>query len=172
MTSMPIRLTAMPLRTEDIAAIARRRGRVEIAPEIHERIRSSRAVVERHAAQNRPVYGLTTALGAAVDTPLSEEDLIAYQRRISYGHAVGFGPNLPRDAVRAMMAVRIAGMAAGGTGISPALFEGLVAALNAGLHPVVPSLGSLGAADLAPLAHMTLGLLGHGEAEYGGEAVE
>lgn len=169
MTTMPVRLTAAPLRADDIVAIARRHSRVEISPEIHTRILSSRAVVERHAAQNRPVYGLTTALGAAVDTVLRDEDLIAYQRRISFGHAVGFGPALPRDVVRAMMAVRIAGMAAGGTGISPGVFEGLVAALNAGLHPVVPSLGSLGAADLAPLAHMTLGLLGHGQAEYRGE---
>lgn len=127
--------------------------------------------MERHAAQNRPVYGLTTALGAAVDTPLSGEDLIAYQQRISFGHAVGFGPALPREAVRAMMAVRIAGMAAGGTGISSGVFEGLVAALNAGVHPLVPSLGSLGAADLSPLAHMTLGLLGRGQAEYGGEVM-
>jgi histidine ammonia-lyase len=169
MTTMPVRLTVTPLRAVDIASIARRRSRVEISPEIHARIRDSRAVVERHAAENRPVYGLTTALGAAVDTPLGEEDLIAYQRRIAFGHAVGFGPSLARDAVRAMMAVRVAGMAAGGTGISPGVFEALVAALNAGFHPLVPSLGSLGAADLAPLAHMTLGLMGHGEAEYEGE---
>jgi histidine ammonia-lyase len=107
MTSMPVRLTVAPLGVEDIAAIARRRARVEVAPEIHERVRSCRAVVDRHAAENRPIYGLTTALGAAVDTPLSEEDLIAYQRRISYGHAVGFGPALSREAVRAMMAVRM-----------------------------------------------------------------
>lgn len=171
MTAMPIRLTAAPLRAGDIAAIARRRSRVEVSPDIHARIRAGRAVVERHAAQKRPIYGLTTALGAAVDTPLGEEDLLAYQRRIAFGHAVGFGPALPREAVRAMMAVRIAGMAAGGTGVSPSVFEGLVAALNAGLHPVVPSLGSLGAADLAPLAHMTLGLMGHGQAEYGGEVM-
>ncbi|CCV05563.1 putative histidine ammonia-lyase [Mesorhizobium metallidurans STM 2683] len=171
MTSTPVRLTAAPLRTQDIAAIARRHSLVEVSPEADALIRASRAVIERHAAENRPVYGLTTALGAAVDTPLSGEDLIAYQRRVSFGHAVGFGSALPQEAVRAMMAVRIAGMAVGGTGISPAVFEGLVAALNAGVHPVVPSLGSLGAADLAPLAHMTLGLLGHGQAEYGGETM-
>lgn len=171
MTAMPVRLTVTPLRTEDVAAIARQRTRIEVSPEIHARIHASRAVVERHAAEKRKVYGLTTALGAAVDTPLGEEDLIAYQRRIAFGHSVGFGPALPRDAVRAMMAVRIAGMAAGGTGISPGVFEGLVAALNAGLHPVVPALGSLGAADLAPLAHMTLGLMGHGQAEIGGDVL-
>src|SRR5690348_14161837 len=113
MTSMPVRLTATPLRTEDIADIARRRARIEVSPEIQARIRASRAVVESHAAQKRKIYGLTTALGAAVDTPLGEEDLLAYQRRIAFGHSVGFGPALPPDAVRAMMAVRIAGMAAG-----------------------------------------------------------
>ncbi|MCJ9761527.1 aromatic amino acid lyase, partial [Agrobacterium sp. SHOUNA12C] len=74
----------------------------------------------------------------------------------------------PRDVVRAMMAVRIAGMAAGGSGVSLPVFSGLVAALNAGFHPVVPSLGSIGAADLAPLAHMGRALLGDGEAEIGG----
>lgn len=171
MTSSPVRLTGTPLSARDIAAIARRNARVEISPEVDALVRASRAVIERHAAENRPVYGLTTALGAAVDTPLSDADLVAYQRRVSLGHSVGFGPALPQEAVRAMMAVRIAGMAAGGTGISPAVFEGLVTALNAGVHPVVPSLGSLGAADLAPLAHLTLGLLGQGEADYGGETI-
>lgn len=171
MTSMLVRLTAAPLRPEDVVAIARRQVPIVVSPEVDALIRASRAVVERHAAENRPVYGLTTALGAAVDTPLGEEDLVAYQRRVSFGHSVGFGPPLPREAVRAMLAVRIGGMAAGGTGISPSVFEGLVAALNAGVHPVVPSLGSLGAADLAPLAHLTLGLLGHGQAEYGGQTM-
>ena len=171
MTSSPVRLTGTPLSARDIAAIARRNAPVEISPEVNALVRASRAVIERHAAENRPVYGLTTALGAAVDTPLSDADLVAYQRRVSLGHSVGFGPALPQEAVRAMMAVRIGGMAAGGTGISPAVFEGLATALNAGVHPVVPSLGSLGAADLAPLAHLTLGLLGQGEANYGGETM-
>ncbi|MFD2058581.1 aromatic amino acid lyase [Mesorhizobium calcicola] len=123
MTSTFIRLTAAPLKTQDIAAIARRHALVEVSPEVDALIRASRAVIERHAAENRPVYGLTTALGAAVDTPLSEADLVAYQRRVSFGHSVGFGPALPQEAVRAMMAVRIGGMAAGGTGISPCAAE-------------------------------------------------
>ena len=171
MTSSPVRLTGTPLSARDIAAIARRNAPVEISPEVDALVCASRAVIERHAAENRPVYGLTTALGAAVDTPLSDADLVAYQRRVSLGHSVGFGPALPQEVVRAMIAVRIGGMAAGGTGISPAVFEGLATALNAGVHPVVPSLGSLGAADLAPLAHLTLGLLGQGEANYGGETM-
>src|SRR5207237_1018872 len=79
------------------------------------------------------------------------------------------GEAMPAEEVRAMMAARVAGMAVGQTGVSVAVPEALVAALNAGLHPVVPSIGSIGAADLAPLAHMAMTLLGEGEADFGGE---
>src|SRR5438445_737247 len=79
------------------------------------------------------------------------------------------GEAMPAEEVRAMMAARAAAMAVGQTGVSPAVAEALVAALNAGFHPVVPSIGSIGAADLAPLAHMALALLGEGEADFAGE---
>lgn len=155
----------------DIVAIARRDARVVISPEVEARILAARAVVDRYVASDVPVYGLTTGLGAGVDTRLAAEDLVAFQRRVPQGRAVGVGPALPREAVRAMMAVRIAGMAAGGAGVSLPVFSGIVAALNAGVHPVVPSLGSIGAADLAPLAHLGRALLGDGEAEFGGEVM-
>lgn len=155
----------------DIVAIARRDARLVISAEVEARILAARAVVDRYAASDVPVYGLTTGLGAGVDTRLATEDLVAFQRRVPQGRAVGVGPALPREAVRAMMAVRIAGMAAGGAGVSLPVFSGMVAALNAGFHPVVPSLGSIGAADLAPLAHLGRALLGDGEAELGGEVM-
>ncbi len=155
----------------DIAAIARRSARIEVSPDVEDKIAAARAVVERYLAADRPVYGLTTALGAGVDTRLATDDLIAFQMRVPQARAVGVGPALPREAVRAMMAARIAGMAAGGSGVSLPVFAGLVAALNAGFHPVVPSLGSIGAADLAPLAHMGRALLGDGEAELDGTAM-
>ena len=152
----------------DIAAIARRSAHLAITPRVEEKILAARAVVDRYVASDVPVYGLTTGLGAGVDTRLATEDLVAFQMRVPQARAVGVGAALPREAVRAMMAVRIAGMAAGGSGVSLPVFSGLVAALNAGVHPVVPSLGSIGAADLAPLAHMGRALLGDGEAEFGG----
>ncbi|MGL4964522.1 MAG: HAL/PAL/TAL family ammonia-lyase [Inquilinus sp.] len=152
----------------DIVAIARHDARVVISPDVEARILAARAVVDRYAASDVPVYGLTTGLGAGVDTRLATDDLVAFQQRVPLGRAVGVGPALPRDAVRAMMAVRIAGMAAGGAGVSLPVFSGIVAALNAGFHPVVPSLGSIGAADLAPLAQLGCALLGEGEAEFGG----
>lgn len=152
----------------DIAAIARRNARIAISAEVEEKIVAARGVVERYLADDRSVYGLTTALGAGVDTRLAADDLVAFQMRVPQARAVGVGAALPREVVRAMMAARVAGMAAGGSGVSLPVFSGLVAALNAGFHPVVPSLGSIGAADLAPLAHMGRALLGDGEAEVGG----
>ncbi|WP_168879522.1 histidine ammonia-lyase [Rhizobium sp. P28RR-XV] len=157
-----------PPTANDIAAIARRNARIAISPDVKDKIAAARAVVERYLAADRPVYGLTTGLGASVDTRLATDDLIAFQLRVPQARAVGVGPALPREAVRAMMAARIAGMAAGGSGVSLPVFAGLVAALNADFHPVVPSLGSIGAADLAPLAHMARALLGDGEAEVDG----
>ncbi|NEI68837.1 histidine ammonia-lyase [Rhizobium lusitanum] len=163
-----VSLTGAAPTIGDIASIARRGVQIVVSPEVEAKINAARAVVERYLAADRPVYGLTTALGAGVDTRLAADDLIAFQLRVPQARAVGVGAALPREAVRAMMAARIAGMAAGGSGVSLPAFTGLVAALNAGFHPVVPSLGSIGAADLAPLAHMGRALLGDGEAEVDG----
>jgi histidine ammonia-lyase len=152
----------------DIVAVARDRAPIAVAPAVEARIAAARAVIERHAAADIPVYGLTTGLGAGVDTRLTADDLVAFQRRTVPARAVGVGPAAPTEMVRAMMATRAAAFATGGSGVSLPVFRGLVAAINAGLHPVVPSLGSIGAADLAPLAHMAHALLGAGEAELGG----
>ncbi|WP_047463932.1 histidine ammonia-lyase [Rhizobium rhizogenes] len=163
-----ISFTGAAPTVSDIAAIARRNARVTISSDVEHKILAARAIVDRYTASDVPVYGLTTGLGAGVDTRLATDDLVAFQLRVPQARAVGVGAPLPRDVVRAMMAVRIAGMAAGGSGVSLPVFSGLVEALNAGFHPVVPSLGSIGAADLAPLAHMGRALLGDGEAEIGG----
>ena len=166
--ALPALVLTTSLTVENISAIARGNRRIEISQEVETRILEARAVVDRYAAQELPVYGLTTGLGAGVDTRLSTEDLVAFQLRVPQARAVGVGPALATESVRAMMAARISGMAAGGSGVSLTVFRGLVAAVNAGFHPVVPSLGSIGAADLAPLSHMGLALLGNGEAEFGG----
>ncbi len=156
---------------EDINAIARHHAQIDIAPVVDEKIQAARRVVEHYVRLDLPAYGLTTALGAGVDTRLAADDVVAFQLRVPQARSVGVGRALSKESVRAMMAARIACMAAGGSGVSPEVFQGLIAALNAGFHPVVPSLGSIGAADLAPLAHMANALLGHGEAEYAGEVL-
>lgn len=168
MLSRTITLDDTPLTAADLTAIARRGAQLALGAGALARIRASRALVERFAAENRPVYGLNTGLGASVDTPLAGPDLIAFQCRVTQSHSVGIGPALPSEAVRAMMVARISGMAAGGTGASEAVVTGLLAALNAGIHPVIPGWGSIGAADLAPLAHLAKALRGEGMVEFGG----
>jgi histidine ammonia-lyase len=167
-TAKSVRLGESAPTIADIVAIARHGAGIEVAPAAEARVRAARAVVERYAASDVPVYGLTTALGAGVDTRLATDDLVAFQLRTVPARAVAVGQPARTEVVRAMMATRVAGMAAGGAGVSLAVFRGLVAAINAGIHPVIPSLGSIGAADLAPLAHMAHGLLGAGEVEFEG----
>jgi len=167
-----VTLTLEPPTIHDVVAIARNGAYVSVTSEIEARILAGRAVVDRHVAEDLPVYGLTTGLGAGVDTRLAVDDLVTFQLRVPQARAVGVGTPMSNDAVRAMMAVRIAGMAAGGAGVSLSVFSGLVAALNAGFHPVIPSLGSIGAADLAPLAHMGRALLGDGQVNYAGHLMD
>ncbi|MCJ9761488.1 aromatic amino acid ammonia-lyase, partial [Agrobacterium sp. SHOUNA12C] len=86
----------------DIAAIARRNARVTISSDVEDKILAARAIVDRYTASDMPVYGLTTGLGAGVDTRLATDDLVAFQLRVPQARAVGVGAPLPRDVVRAM----------------------------------------------------------------------
>src|SRR5262245_43254809 len=128
----------------------------------------SRAVVLGAIAENRPVYGLTTGLGARVDHRLSAEELAEFSRLTVLGRANAVGPDLPREAVRATLLVRANQMALGGSGADPAVAQALVLFLNAGLHPQIPAIGSIGAADLCQMAHVGLALMGEGQAEFEG----
>lgn len=161
-------LAGRGLTAADIVRVARGGARVAIDPGVAARLAEARRAVDRLAGGDTPVYGLTTGLGANVGARLDKDDLSAYQRRAVRARAVGMGSPLPKEVVRAMMAARAAGLAVGGSGARPAVLEALVAALNAGLTPWVPSLGSIGAGDLAPLAHMALSLIGEGAAEVDG----
>lgn len=158
-----------PLTHHDIVAIARGRAKVGLSDAARRRLTDARAIVDRLAAGATPIYGLNTGLGANVDTRLAGEEMSAFQRRVLLGRAVAIGPRLASDQVRAMIAARLAGLAQGASGIAPVFADALAAMLNAGLHPIVPSIGSVGESDLALLAHAFLPLIGAGEAEIGGE---
>jgi len=166
-----ITLGTDPIDIETVAAVARGNARIALAPTVRERIAAERAVVERLAQGDAAVYGLNTALGAAVDTRLPPEEIPAFQARALRARSVAVGPPMPREAVRAMMFARLAGFAAGGSGIAPTLMEGWLALLNAGVTPRVPSIGSIGAADLALLAPVALALIGEGEVECQGTSM-
>lgn len=162
-------LTGGRLTPAEVETVARDGARVEIDPIASERLRASRAVVERALAANDEVYGLTTGLGARVGRRLDEREVSEFSARTLRGRATAVGPPLTREAVRAAMVVRLNGFCAGGAGVSPPVAEALAALLNAGVHPVIPASGSLGAADLCLLAHLGLVLIGEGEAELEGE---
>src|SRR5580658_10562942 len=131
--------------------------RVEIAGNAIAGMQRSRAVVERLAAGDAPVYAVNTGVGLLADVRVPPEQLEQLQRNVVRSHACGVGAPLARDEVRGMMLIRANVLAKGFSGIRPIVAERLCDLLNHGVTPVVPSQGSVGASgDLAPLAHIAL----------------
>ncbi len=157
------------LTIEEVARVAWLNAPVHVSESARETLRRSREVVDRLAAQPLPIYGLTTNLGELKEERIPESDQAEFQRHILLSHAAGIGPEHPPGVVRAIMVTRLNGMARGGSGVQPAVFDALLAMLNADVVPCVPSRGSIGMADLVPLAHMALPLIGEGEVLVGGE---
>jgi histidine ammonia-lyase len=141
-----------------------------LAPEARAHMAATRAVVDGLVDAGAVVYGVTTGFGRLSDVAVPAERLRDLQRNLVRSHAAGVGPPLPTREVRAMMLLRANVLARGHSGARPEVAELLLAMLAAGVHPVVPEQGSVGASgDLAPLAHLALVLVGEGEAEVGGE---
>jgi len=153
------------LTPADVEAVARDDARVEIAADAREAVRASRERVEDVLDGDEAVYGVNTGFGSLVDTRIDAGDLEALQTNLLRSHAAGAGDELGREAVRALLLTRLNALAKGYSGIREAVLDLFVGMLNEGVHPVVPSRGSLGASgDLAPLAHLGLVLIGEGAA--------
>ena len=165
-TSRPVALTL-----DDLQATARRRrGACGSTPQRATRIRASAAVVQRAAAGDAPVYGVNTGFGKLASTRIDARRARTLQLNLIRSHSVGVGEPLRRAVVRLMLALKAASLARGHSGVREAVVDTLLAVHNAGLVPYVPSQGSVGASgDLAPLAHMTLALIGEGELLVDGE---
>jgi histidine ammonia-lyase len=166
---MTIRVGERPLTLDDLVRVARHGEMVELAPAARERVAAARMLVERLAATSEPIYGLNSALGANTGAPLASDDLAEYQLRAIRARAVAVGVPYDRESVRSMLLARIAGMAQGGSGVSPSVLDGLCAFVNRDVVPVVPRIGSISVADLPQLAHLALPLVGEGEAYFDGE---
>jgi histidine ammonia-lyase len=148
-----------------VVEVARAGRRVEPAPDAIERMQASRTVVERLVADGRTVYGVTTGFGDLADARIEPRQTAELQRNLVRSHAAGVGDPLPAEVVRAMLLLRANALAIGLSGVRPQVVELLIGMLNATVHPLVPSRGSVGASgDLAPLAHLALVLIGEGEA--------
>ena len=168
MTGRHVLFDGASLTLTDLCAIADGVATAGLSPDAAARIDASRAVVDRHARDSRPMYGINTGFGALAETIIPRGDLDTLQLNLLRSHAAGVGDPLPARAVRATMALRANVLAKGFSGIRRQTVEHLLALLNARVHPIVPSRGSVGASgDLAPLAHLSLVLIGEGTATVG-----
>lgn len=163
-------LDGQPLSIAGIEAVALDSCPVAVAPDALRRVAASRALIEKIVAEGQTVYGVNTGFGKLSDVSVPPESLVELQSNLVHSHAGGVGEPLSEGEARAMLLLRANVLAKGFSGCRPELVELLVALLNAGVHPVIPEKGSVGASgDLAPLAHLALVVIGEGEAFYKGE---
>ncbi len=161
---------AQRLTLDAVVAVARSGAPVRLAPGAAKRVQSARAFVERISAENRTVYGVTTGFGHLSSVKIPPDQLADLQRNLIRSHASGVGEPFDIPTARAVTLLLANSLSRGHSGVRLALIELLVAMLNAGVTPVIPMRGSVGASgDLAPLAHLGLTLIGEGEAWYAGE---
>ena len=159
-----------PLTVADVVRVAHG-APVTLEPAARERIRASRAVVDAVLASGAAVYGLTTGVGHLKDDRLPDDQLVAFQAFLLGSHAAGVGDVAPDEVVRAAMFTRLAGLARGGAGASPAVADVLRDMLNAGVHPVLETGGSVGAGDLGQMATIGLVAIGAGSARLRGSVL-
>jgi histidine ammonia-lyase len=158
------------LTLEQLGAVARERAQVALAPAARERVTKTRAGIEARIARGEVIYGVNTGFGRLADVHIPAEQLTQLQKNLLRSHACGVGPAFAEDVVRAILLLRANVLAGGYAGVRPLVVDRLLELINRGVHPVVPSQGSVGASgDLAPLAHLALVLIGEGEAVLGGE---
>jgi histidine ammonia-lyase len=157
------------LTIADVVRVARDHAPVHLSADAIPRITRSRAYVDALVAENRTVYGITTGFGKLASVKIAPSDVRQLQRNLLVSHAMGVGQPLATDVVRAMLLLRAQSLAFGNSGIRLEVIQLLIDCLNRNVHPVIPSQGSVGASgDLAPLAHMSLPLIGEGSAEVDG----
>lgn len=165
MTDDPIVLDGFGLGADEVVAVARFGRPVVLGADAVERMERSAAIVADLAASETPAYGVSTGFGSLANTLIPAERRAELQRAIVRSHAAGMGPPVETEVVRAMMLLRARTLAMGYSGARPIVVDTMLALLNAGITPVVPEFGSLGASgDLAPLSACALVLLGEGAA--------
>ena len=163
-------LDGQSLTLEQIAEVANGSLSVTLAASARQRIEASRRIVEEITSSGRVVYGVNTGFGKLSDVHIPHSELRALQLNLVRSHACGVGRVLPEDETRAMLLLRANVLARGLSGARPVVVETLIAMLEHGIHPLIPEKGSVGASgDLAPLAHLSLTVIGEGECSYKGE---
>ncbi len=169
---MSVALNGNDLTFPQLHDVALRGEQVELTPAAIERMNASRAVVERLVASGAAAYGINTGFGKLASVRISTEQVRQLQVNLVRSHACGLGVSLSEAETRAMMLLRANALAKGFSGVRPHVVETLCKMLNAKVHPVIPSQGSVGASgDLAPLAHLAQVVIGDGRATFRGEVL-
>jgi histidine ammonia-lyase len=160
------------LTLKDLRALLEAPRPIALDPASHRAIDRSAAVVQALIDRGETAYGINTGFGALARTHIKDDQLTELQRRLVLSHAAGTGDPLPDAIVRAVLILKINGLARGFSGIRRSVIEALVALVNAEVYPRIPAKGSVGASgDLAPLAHMSATLLGIGEVSHKGNVL-
>lgn len=168
-------LTLQPgsLTLGDLRAVWQSAGNLSLAPEAYAAIEASAATVQAIVAKGDPAYGINTGFGILAKRHIPQAQLEQLQQNLILSHAVGTGELLADHIVRLVMLTKIGSLARGFSGVRPLIVDTLIALYNAGIMPAIPCQGSVGASgDLAPLAHMTLAMLGVGQVRMKGEIMD
>lgn len=172
MATLPEIHLASAWTLDELVSLAEGRAKLVLPPHARARVAAARAFVDRlaDAGEDAPnVYGVNTGFGALAETRVAADDIRSLQRNLVRSHACGVGPELSKEVVRAMIALRAQVLAFGHSGVRPAVIELLIAFLDHDVTPRIPAQGSVGASgDLAPLAHLALVLIGEGDAYHKG----
>ncbi|MCW7547725.1 histidine ammonia-lyase [Photorhabdus sp. APURE] len=165
LTIYPGKLTFNELRQVYLQPV-----KIALDSQIFPAIEHSVECVNEILAENRTAYGINTGFGLLASTRIEEDDLEKLQRSLVVSHAAGVGEALDDNMTRLIMVLKINSLSRGYSGIRLAVIQALIALVNAEIYPHIPCKGSVGASgDLAPLAHMSLLLLGEGQARYQGQ---
>jgi histidine ammonia-lyase len=169
-SSDPLIIDGRPPSPADVEAVARAMRKVTLGEAARGKIIASRQFVDAHCRDAEPRYGINTGFGSLSRVRIASEQIREVQRNLIRSHAAGVGDPLPDEVVRAMMLILAASLSRGCSGVRSEIVQLLIDMLNAGVTPVVPSRGSVGASgDLAPLAHCALVMIGEGQARLGGQ---
>ncbi len=166
----PCILDGFQLTLKDVIEVARHGRRVELHPDTRERVQKARDVVEAAIVKSEAIYGINTGFGYLKHRRIPPQDLAQLQRNLILSHACGVGEPFSEEVVRAITLLRINTLVQGHSGIRQEVLDRLMYFVNHGIHPVIPSRGSVGASgDLAPLSHLALALIGEGDVNYKGQ---
>lgn len=169
MANRVVELNGHGLTLEDVVGVARYGWQVALDPSAVAFVERGSKAVSKWVDQGRVVYGITTGFGDLANVSIPSDKSQLLQRNLLLSHACGTGDPFPEDLVRAIMLLRINTLTRGFSGISLPTLMQLVNYLNLGIHPVIPSQGSVGASgDLCPLSHLAITLLGEGEVFFKG----